>query len=82
VDEQALGRRIRVLREARGWSQERLAERAAIHAVYLSGLENGKRNPSFKVLVRLATALDVTLAELFAEPPGASTRPPGRTRTA
>lgn len=61
----ALARRIRHLRAKKGWSQERLAEEAGIHRVYLSGIELGKRNPSLKNLENLAHALGVSLAKLF-----------------
>lgn len=60
-----LGRRIRFLRDAKQLSQEELAHRAAIHVTYLSGLENGKRNPSLTVLERLSGALGMTIGELF-----------------
>ena len=60
-----LGRRIRELREERGWSQERLAEHAEMDRSYIAGLEVGVRNPSLKALVRLANAFNVLLRELF-----------------
>ena len=63
----ALGRRIRQLRNARGWSQERLAEHASLDRSYIAGIEVGARNPSLKALDRLAVALHVRLVELFAE---------------
>ena len=62
-----LGLRIKKLREDAGLSQEELAHRSSIHVTYLSGLENGKRNPSLLVLSRLATALDVQMMSLFAD---------------
>lgn len=63
----AVGRRIRQLRSARGWSQERLAEHADMDRSYIAGIEVGARNPSLKALERLAGALHVRLADLFAE---------------
>jgi transcriptional regulator with XRE-family HTH domain len=45
--------------------QEDLAHRANIHVTYLSGIENGKRNPGLLVIGRLARALNVTIPELF-----------------
>lgn len=62
-----LGLRIKKLREDAGLSQEELAHRSSIHVTYLSGLENGKRNPSLLVLNRLATALDVQMVSLFSD---------------
>jgi len=60
-----LARRIRHLRTKRGWSQERLAEEAGIHRVYLAGIELAQRNPSLRNLENLARALGVTLTKLF-----------------
>jgi len=60
-----LGLRIKQLRENAGLSQEELAHRSSIHVTYLSGLENGKRNPSLLVLDRLAVALDLEMMSLF-----------------
>ena len=68
----ALAARLRELRHAKGWSQERLAEAADMHRTYLAGIERSLRNPALENLVKLANALDVTMAELFspALPPG------------
>lgn len=46
-------------------SQEELAHRAGVHPTYLSAIERGERNPALENLYAIATALDVTLAELF-----------------
>lgn len=62
----ALGARIRQLRAARGLSQEELAHRAGIHWTYLGGIERGERNPALVNITKIAGALDVSLAELFA----------------
>lgn len=62
---QRFGRRIRQLREAKGWSQERLAAEAQLHATYISEVEHGKRNISIDNIARLAEALDVPIAALF-----------------
>ena len=59
------GRRVRQLRDARKMPQEELAHRANIHVTYVSGIENGKRNPGLLVIGRLARALNVTIPELF-----------------
>lgn len=59
-----LGRHVRALREAKGWSQEFLAEVADVHRTYLGDIERGIRNPSLKSLLRIADALDTSLAKL------------------
>jgi len=61
----ALAERLRELRRERKWSQERLAEEAGMHRTYLAGIEREIRNPSLESLVKLANALELTLAELF-----------------
>jgi len=58
---------VRVLREARGLTQEELAHRSGIHRTYLSDLERGTRNVALVNIERLAGSLSVTLAELFAK---------------
>jgi transcriptional regulator with XRE-family HTH domain len=60
-----LGRRIRELRAARGWSQEDFAEVCGVHRTYVGHLERGEKNVSFGTLVRVAEALGVKLSELF-----------------
>ena len=60
-----VGRNVRELREARGLSQEELAHQAKIHVTYLSGVENGKRNPTIMVVGRLAASLGGQPGELM-----------------
>ena len=59
-----VGLNVQKLRRARGFSQEELADRAAIHQTYLSGVEQGKRNPTITVLQRVAEALSVDIEDL------------------
>lgn len=61
----ALGKRIRQLRQLKGWSQEALADKAEMHRTYMWGIEQGVRNPSVRHLTRIAEALDVSMATLF-----------------
>lgn len=60
-----LGRRIRHLREAKGLSQEALADAAALDRSYMSGIERGVRNVGILNLVKIAKALGVPLTALF-----------------
>lgn len=60
-----LGARVRELRNGHGLSQERLAELADIHVNHLRRIELGQANPTYLVLVRLATALELALAKLL-----------------
>lgn len=61
----AVGLRLRQHREARGLTQERLAEKAGLDQTYISGIERGVRNPGIKNIVRLARALGIPVAKLL-----------------
>lgn len=64
----ALGEAIRTRRgEIDGLSQEGLADLAGMHRTYVSEIERGLRNPSFRNLFKLATALEIPLSELVAQ---------------
>jgi len=54
-----LGLRVRVLRTARQFTQEQLAERAGLDRTYVSRLERGQHNVTVLVLVQPARALGV-----------------------
>ena len=60
-----LGRRIRSLRNVKGWTQQELGDRADINYKFLGEIERGQQNPSFNILVKIAVALGVNLPELF-----------------
>lgn len=47
-------------------SQEELAANAKVHRTYISDVERGVRNLSILTLERIALALDIPLAALFA----------------
>jgi transcriptional regulator with XRE-family HTH domain len=55
-----VGENVRRAREAIGLSQEELGDKAGIDRTYVSGVERGVRNPTVKVLARLAEALGTT----------------------
>lgn len=63
-----IGQRIRELRTQRTerWTQEDLAERAKISVSFLSMIERGERVAHVETLAAIASALGVTLSELFA----------------
>lgn len=60
-----LGRRIRSLRNMKGWTQQELGEQADVNYKFVGEIERGQQNPSFAVLVKIAAALEVELPELF-----------------
>jgi len=60
-----LGRRIRSLRNVKGWTQEALGAAAGINYKFLGEIERGQQNPSFNVLIKIANALDMEPHLLF-----------------
>jgi transcriptional regulator with XRE-family HTH domain len=66
VGDNGLGERLKRYRKNVGMSQADLARRANVSAPYISELESGLgKRPSGEILLRLADALDVTIAELL-----------------
>ena len=55
----AFGQVLRQLRNTHNLTQEELAEKAAFHRTYVGYLEQGRRQPSLKVVMDLAKALAV-----------------------
>lgn len=62
----AFGRAVRTVRDEKGISQNRLAETTGFTQGWISDTENGKRNPSWSNVVRLARGLGVSVSELAA----------------
>ena len=60
-----IGWNLRRLRKEREITQEDFATDSGFDRGYISGVERGVRNPSVKVLVRIADSLKVDVAELF-----------------
>jgi len=58
------GRNVERVRQEKGLTQEQLAELSGFSQQYISGLEQGRRNPTIVSLYELATALGVTHMEL------------------
>ena len=60
------GTTIKAKRSELGLSQEDLAEKAGLHRTYVSDVERGTRNLSLESIEKLARALDLSVARLFA----------------
>ena len=65
---QRLARRLKSLREARGWSLDALAARSGVSRSNISLIERGQSSPTASVLDKLSAGLGVTLASLFEDP--------------
>jgi transcriptional regulator with XRE-family HTH domain len=59
-----VGERIRQVREAKGWTQERLADEAKISKGFLSEVEKHGKNISLELLLKVATALRASVGYL------------------
>jgi transcriptional regulator with XRE-family HTH domain len=62
-----LGRRIRLLREKQGWTQQQLADMTGIGRVHVSELENGKREAGLRMLEKLAATFEMTVSDILKE---------------
>ena len=71
-----VGRRVKKLRAARGWSLEELAAASGVSRSMLSEIERERANPTLTVAARIARAFELTLQDLLggAESPVASIR--------
>ena len=63
----SLGAAIRAARLERGISQEQLAHLSAIDRSNLSSIERGAQNPGIVSILRVASAMEMTAAQLFAD---------------
>jgi transcriptional regulator with XRE-family HTH domain len=59
------GIKVRAARQARGWTQEELAERSGMAAVQISRVERGVREVRLTTLLRIARALQTTPGRLL-----------------
>jgi transcriptional regulator with XRE-family HTH domain len=59
-----VGRNVKRIRQEKGLTQEQLADLSGFSQQYISGLEQGRRNPTVVSLYELATALGVSHMEL------------------
>lgn len=61
------GTRLKMLRAARGCSQETMAADIGLDRTYYAAVENGKRNVSLKNIKKIAVGFRLSLSELFSE---------------
>ncbi|MCX8155526.1 MAG: XRE family transcriptional regulator [Verrucomicrobiae bacterium] len=67
-----LGRRVRQLRAARGWSLDALAGASGVSRSMLSQIERERANPTLAVTLRIARAFGMSLGDLLETPEASS----------
>lgn len=58
---------VKKLRKAKGMTQKELGAKCDISESMVSNLESGKKSPSFETLLKLAEALDCSVADILGE---------------
>jgi transcriptional regulator with XRE-family HTH domain len=64
---ETFGQRVAFFRRARKWSQRELAERADLSRTFLARIETNVQDPTLGTVRKLATALEVRIADLIEE---------------
>jgi len=67
ADARMLGQAVRLLRGRRGLTQQQLAMRGALKPQQISALEQGRSNPTFRILLAVSDGLGVKASQLLAE---------------
>lgn len=60
-----LGLNLKRIRTKKKMSQGDIARALEVHRAYVSGIENGKRNPTLATIEKLASALGVSASDLL-----------------
>jgi transcriptional regulator with XRE-family HTH domain len=60
-----LGQNLKRIRTKKKLSQGDIARALDVHRAYISGIENGKRNPTLATIQKIADALGVSADELL-----------------
>ena len=60
-----LENRLKVVREAKGWSQGELARRLGVSRQTINAVETDKYDPSLPLALRMAKLFGVAVPELF-----------------
>jgi len=60
-----LGQNLKRIRTVKKMSQGAISRKLEVHRAYISGIENGKRNPTIATIQKIAVALGVSADELL-----------------
>jgi len=61
---------LKILRTARGWTQEDLGRRVGVSRQAVIALEGGKHDPSLDLAYRIAAVFGLAVEEIFGNPHG------------
>lgn len=61
----AFGKNLRMVREAKEFSQEEVAKRSLISTTHYAGIERGEENPTFTVIKNICKALKVKSSDVL-----------------
>lgn len=62
-----LGANLRQMRQQKGWTLDEMSARSGLAKSTLSKIENDKLSPSFEVIQKLTTGLNIDVPQLFVE---------------
>lgn len=65
MEKSTIGRRIREVRQAKGYSRQVLAAKVGTGEVYLGEIERGLKTPSLNTFIRIVEALDISADSLL-----------------
>lgn len=60
-----LGRKIQKIRQEKGLTHEKLAEKVGVSTTWIGYIETGFRRPNLKMIYKIARALGVTVKDIF-----------------
>jgi transcriptional regulator with XRE-family HTH domain len=67
MDQKAIGRRIKHAREAKGFTQEQLAEKVDLSTSHMSVIERGIKPPKLETFIEIANILEVDANSILAD---------------
>ena len=63
--QKVLGKRIRELRQRKGFSQESFADHCGLHRTYMGAIERGEHNLTIQTALTIARGLGITVSKLL-----------------
>ena len=70
-----IGEKLRTLRKAAKLTERKLAELAGVSQSAVSEIEHGKKSPTLDTLLKLCSALGISVADLFSDQPATPVPP-------